>query len=169
MATGNEPRLSGQGKDTDDNSPMIGSTRTRVILSTRGAYTAGNLQLLIDNMNPQQAMQFKRIYVQQALDAVDRLLPPDVLNNISSFLRTKVFSECIKSIRQWLSKPSDRSLKTVQKADTRLEATIDALTKRGQAAHGWWHIEGFNEIWELTHIPFKLTSVVISLLPVWLD
>jgi hypothetical protein len=78
MTTGDEPALGGQGSD---NSPMISSVQTRVIVSARGAYTVGNLNALIDAMSDEQKIEFKISVITTAYESVEATIlqapPPD--------------------------------------------------------------------------------------------
>jgi hypothetical protein len=64
MTSGDEPQLGGK---LSDDAPMISSVETRAIASARGAYLAGNLNGLLDLLNPDQAARFRRAVVRQAL------------------------------------------------------------------------------------------------------
>jgi hypothetical protein len=79
MSTGDEPQLGGRG---DDNAPMISSVLTRVIVSARGAYAVGNLDALIRFMTDDQKTHFTQIIVRQALNAVERIMSPEVMGSL---------------------------------------------------------------------------------------
>jgi hypothetical protein len=67
MASDDSPQLGGQADDANhDASPMISSVQTRVIVSARGAYTVGNLEALIELMNDDQQLQFRKIIFRHA-------------------------------------------------------------------------------------------------------
>lgn len=71
MTTGDEPQLGGQALDNahGDNSPMISGRGTRIIVSARGAYVAGNLRALIEMMNDEQRWLFRLALLRQLLAA----------------------------------------------------------------------------------------------------
>jgi hypothetical protein len=74
MTNDNAPQIGGQ---PDDDVPMISSVETRVIVSARGAYLAGNLKALIARMDETQQAQFHRAIVEQAIWNVERVLLPE--------------------------------------------------------------------------------------------
>src|SRR5689334_8070813 len=55
--SGNEPQLE---RDDSDHAPMISGRGTKIIVSARGAYEAGNLRALIEMMEPDQKLLWKR-------------------------------------------------------------------------------------------------------------
>jgi hypothetical protein len=69
MTTGDEPMLP---QPTDDNAPMISGRGTKVIADARGAYLAGNLIALIDQMDNTEWRQFKRTVLSEMFRAIDR-------------------------------------------------------------------------------------------------
>lgn len=74
MSTDDSPQLGGLPAD---NAPMISSVETRVYATLRGAYQAGNLDALIQQMTPAQQLRFRQALVAQALPYAEQALPPD--------------------------------------------------------------------------------------------
>jgi hypothetical protein len=72
MTTDNSPQLGGQ---SEDNSPMIGSVRTRAIVSARGAYLARNLDALVQNFDEDQRSQLFHVMLDQARRCVEAIIP----------------------------------------------------------------------------------------------
>jgi hypothetical protein len=64
MTTGDEPMLP---QPSDDNAPMISGRGTKVIADARGAYLAGNLQALIERMDEEQQLRFRKAIAQQTI------------------------------------------------------------------------------------------------------
>lgn len=71
MTTDDEPMLS---QPADNSTPMISGRATKIITDTRGAYLAGNLDALIDQMSDQQKQRFHHALTQQALWAARQTL-----------------------------------------------------------------------------------------------
>jgi len=87
MTTGDEPQLGGQ---TFDNAPMISGRGTRIIVSARGAYVAGNIDALIDLMNEEQRKRFRRAVIEQALAYGNMIATHEVMRSV------------LRETRQWL-------------------------------------------------------------------
>jgi hypothetical protein len=92
MHTGSEPMLAHRS----DVAPLLGSVQTRLLVSGRGAYAAGDLKALIALMDDTQRAHFRRGIVRQALDAAARMLPQDAFDE----------RHAIETARCWLSDPA---------------------------------------------------------------
>src|SRR5687768_5412464 len=103
MTTDDSPALGGR---SDDNAPMISSVLTHVIVSARGAYTVGNLDALIELMEPSQKLLFKHRIIQQAFDIVLPVITqmPDTQRNYPELL------DVVDSVQEWLARPDDELL-----------------------------------------------------------
>lgn len=96
----NSPQLGGQ--DTDD-TPMISSVQTRIIVSARGAYQARNLDALIAHLSEPQTAEFRRALIRQSIALLEPRLPPS----------DQTWGEYmgIHTARQWLDNPAAVDLK----------------------------------------------------------
>lgn len=88
MTTGDEPQLGGQALD---HAPMISGRGTRIIVSARGAYVAGNIDALIGKLNQEQQKRFRRAVIEQALAYGDKVANYEVMRVV------------LREIRQWLA------------------------------------------------------------------
>src|SRR5688572_21975164 len=78
MTTGNEPQLGGQDRDDSaqgDLSPMISGRGTKIIVSARGAYQAGNLRALIELMDEAQKQRYQRTITEPKIRICEHTLP----------------------------------------------------------------------------------------------
>jgi hypothetical protein len=96
------PSLGGQ---SEDNAPMISSVQTRIIADARGAYLVGNLDALIDLLNHEQQMHFRRLIVHHAIEVIDVLTASadfgsDRWANVFAFQRS-----ILDQTRHWLNNP----------------------------------------------------------------
>jgi hypothetical protein len=71
MPAGDEPQLSSQS----DNTPMISGRGTAVIVTARGAYTAGNLDKLIEHLDERQQFEMQRIVARHTAEYVAGVRP----------------------------------------------------------------------------------------------
>jgi hypothetical protein len=108
MTTGDEPMLP---RPTDDNAPMISGRGTKVIADARGAYLAGNLRALVEQMDVPQLMAMRLALIGHAewltgitdgqwngvrfatnyLGEVDIVQHPSILSNLSGHLLTMTY------------------------------------------------------------------------------
>jgi hypothetical protein len=103
MNTDNSPALGGQ---SDDASPMIGSMQTRVFVSARGAYTAGNLHALTEMMHADKSFEFKVAVIRHAYDIVE----PYELEATSSDIYVPELYDLAYRVGVWLQQPDPASL-----------------------------------------------------------
>lgn len=99
MNSDDAPQLGGQHQD---NAPMISSVQTRIIVSARGAYVAGNLRGLIHLMDKNQQVRFRHVLLEYSLWHIDKVLPPDV----------EYANQITQELRAWFKDPSPHHIET---------------------------------------------------------
>lgn len=101
MTTGDGGDLSPMlPQPSDDNAPMISGRGTKIIADARGAYLAGNLRALIDQMDDFQRLQFRVSLVQQALSYLEQLCVVEP-NSPQEY--------AIQAMRRWLGEPTNEN------------------------------------------------------------
>jgi hypothetical protein len=98
MPTGDEPQLS---SSQSDDAPMISGRGTAVIVTARGAYTAGNLDKLIEMLDERQQFEMQRIFARHAAEYLTRVYPQ---------LQESHFDVVIR----WADDPSDANYAAVR-------------------------------------------------------
>jgi hypothetical protein len=97
MPAGDEPQLSSE----NDNAPMISGRGTAVIVTARGAYTAGNLDKLIEMLDERQQFEMQRIVARHAAEYV-------------AGVRPHLLEDCCGAVIRWADDPNDANRAAVE-------------------------------------------------------